>query len=104
MSCSAAPACNPTLAPVILMNAGALQPELVRQLTAPFPCLPPTINPALVILGITATQLACFKTPEGIWLLEAIFWTTCAAAFSIFDASAAKAKVVTKRAKPSVAH
>jgi len=58
----------------------------------------------LVILGITATQLACFKTPEGIWFLEAIFWTTCAAAFSIFDASAAKAKVVTKTAKPSIAH
>src|SRR5207302_1886759 len=57
------PSCRPTLPPVMLMKAGALQPDFVRQLTTPLPCLPPTIAPIFVMAGITATHSA-FATME----------------------------------------
>src|SRR5271165_5081941 len=47
------------------MNAGALQPWAVRQVTTPRPCSPPTINPPFPMLGTTAIHLAPFNTSSG---------------------------------------
>src|SRR5215469_12759968 len=75
----------------MVINAGALQPEAVRQLTAPPPCSPPTIKPALVRSGITAMHLVLLSTEEGIWLEDVMFCNTWAAASNSFAASAAQA-------------
>src|SRR5215469_17736129 len=75
----------------MVINAGGPQPEAVRQLTAPPPCSPPTIKPALVRSGITAMHLAWPSTEVGIWLEDVMFCNTCAAASNSFAASAAQA-------------
>src|ERR1700746_2797401 len=72
------------------MNAGALQPAMVRQLTTPLPCSPPTIKPALVSFGITAMHFACLSKEDGICWAEVMFCSTCAAASSSFAASTAQ--------------
>src|SRR5271166_1950989 len=47
------------------MNAGALQPWAVRQVTTPRPCSPPTMNAPFAIVGTTAIHLAPFSTSAG---------------------------------------
>ena len=65
-STSCAPAWKPKLPPPIEIKAGALQPFLVRQVTTPRPCSPPTMNPPFPMFGITAIHLAPVSTSSGI--------------------------------------
>src|SRR5215510_13139755 len=60
------PICRPTLPPLISRNAGADQPDRVRQLATPRPALPPTMKPALTTVGNTATHSALFRRSVGI--------------------------------------
>src|SRR5579862_2866442 len=54
------------------MNAGALQPCAVRQVTTPRPCSPPTMNAAFAMFGTTAIHLASFSTSSGMLLSGAV--------------------------------
>src|SRR3954452_12190740 len=46
-------------------NAGALQPSAVRQVATPRPCLPPKMNPPLIMFGTTRMHFALLKTSSG---------------------------------------
>src|ERR1700730_2375181 len=65
-STASTPICSPQLPPEIVMNAGALQPSVVRQVATPLPPLPPKIKPPLTMCGTTATHFACSNTSSGI--------------------------------------
>src|SRR6266852_6380509 len=71
-STASTPICSPQLPPEIVMNAGALQPLIVRQVATPLPPLPPKIKPPLTMCGITATHFACSNTSSGIPLSGAL--------------------------------
>src|SRR5436309_14469760 len=47
-------------------NAGALQPPATRRLMTPLPPRPPTMKPALMTLGKTATASALLRRSRGI--------------------------------------
>src|ERR1019366_6645262 len=81
-STDSAPAWNPKLPPPIEMNAGALQPWAVRQVTTPRPCSPPTMNAPFAMSGTTAIHLASLSTSSGMPLSGAamISWRTLPAA------------------------
>src|SRR5579872_1908774 len=53
------------LPPEISKGAGALHPELVRQVARPLPCSPPTMKAPLIMCGITAMHLAPASTESG---------------------------------------
>src|SRR3989442_13799885 len=65
-STASPPICNPQLPPVTVKGAGALHPELVRQVAIPLPCRPPKTKPILTIDGMTATHLAESRSSSGI--------------------------------------
>src|SRR3954462_2024942 len=76
------PICNPQLPPPTEMNAGALQPEAVRQVATPRPCLPPNTNPALSMRGTTAMHFAFSITSCGMPLSgAAMIWSSAVPAF-----------------------
>src|SRR5579863_8295215 len=59
------PICQPMLPPERSKGAGALHPELVRQVARPLPCSPPTMKAPLIMCGITAMHLAPASTESG---------------------------------------
>src|ERR1022692_1238015 len=65
-STASTPIWSPQLPPEIVMNAGALQPFVVRQVATPLPPLAPKTKPPLTMCGITATHFACSNTSSGI--------------------------------------
>src|SRR5579872_7217113 len=79
----------------MVMNAGALQPLSVRQLTTPLPCSPPTMNPALVNVGTTAMQVAACSTDDGIGLAPVVMlctvWVAASKTLVLSTAHSAKA-------------
>src|SRR5664279_2142172 len=64
------------------MNAGALQPWAVRQVTTPRPCSPPTMNAPFAMFGTTAIHLAPLSTSSGMPFsgVAMISWRTTPAA------------------------
>src|SRR5438067_2017874 len=71
-------------------NAGALQPPATRRLITPLPPRPPTIKPALMTPGNTATASALSSRSRGIDLSRAfMIWLKTRAALA--DRSAARA-------------
>src|ERR1017187_5672280 len=62
------PNCSPQLPPVIVIGAGALQPDSVRQLATPLPRFPPKPTAIFTIEGITAMHFASRMTLSGMAL------------------------------------
>src|SRR2546423_4937525 len=65
-STASPPICNPQLPPATAIGAGALQPDLVRQVATPLPWFPPIPRPTLSIEGTTAIHFASPRTLSGI--------------------------------------
>jgi hypothetical protein len=98
-SIASPPICNPQLPPVTEKGAGALHPELVRQVAIPLPWRPPKTKPILIIEGITATHFAEPRSSSGIPLsgVPMISSNTVAAAsirLTCSDGSSAAAAIV----------
>src|SRR5580698_5251422 len=92
------------------MNAGALHPWAVRQVTTPRPCSPPTINPPFPMFGTTAMHLAPFSTSSGMPLSGAAmisFMTVpaaCKRAVVSCSPGPAKAKVDKDKVNKAIAY
>src|SRR2546430_11417073 len=80
-STASPPICNPQLPPATVIGAGALQPDLVRQVATPLPWFPPIPRPILSIEGTTAIHCASPRTLSGIPLsgVDMISFSTFAA-------------------------
>src|SRR6185437_8892408 len=109
-SMASPPICKPQLPPVTVKGAGALHPEVVRQVATPLPCRPPKTKPILTIDGMTARHFAESSSSSGIPLsgVPIISSKTVAAAsirLTCSDgSSAATASVLTRTAAVSIAN
>ncbi len=71
MSAACPPIWSPKLPPVSVRNAGDDHPPAPRPLSTPRPRMPPTMNPALTVLGKIAMPLALLRMAVGIALSSA---------------------------------
>jgi len=103
-STASAPICAPQDPPVMVKNAGELQPLAVRHVATPRPCCPPNTNPPLIMDGTTATHLAFSRMLAGM-VLSGVFMSsssTLAESFSRSKLSALMPETLEVAAVPPV--